>query len=805
MILYLSVEMPLKTLFSRDDQLLESLYDEQPARLLWSHSITNSLLATACLAMAFVLLYGWFKYRSTSYRTIVILLALFFFSCGIIHGLEVIARWLPTGRLDAFFRVFAALVALTTTAVLIQHSSRLWAILMPEQKPEPHRTLKETTAELDASRHFIEKMMMTIPNSIYLFDLNSSQAIYTNRSLTALLGYDAPHHEAPDAVQMSQLVHPDDVLRREQYYRNFAEAGEGEVRNIEFRLRHANGSYRHFLFTNAVFRRNAQGIPDQLIGISQDITPLKQTERVLRDTLQQLEQANEQLRQAKETLQQLNQELEQRVESRTRELMESNERYQLIGRATHEVIWDWDLTTQQVWWNEHFYTQFGYDPASMPSDSSAWSAAIPPADKARVMARLSKAMQARQQSWSDEYPFLKADGTPTFVLNRGYVQYRPDGRPIRMVGAMLDMTKHQAAQQQLAREKELSDSILNRLPGIFYIYDQEGHFLRWNKNLETVSGYRAEEVATMHPLDFFGAEEKILVEQRIRQVFTEGPTEVEAHFLTRDGRRIPYLLNGYSIIFEGQPCLIGMGIDLTQRRVAEQHRDQMAADLLRRNQDLEQFTYIVSHNLRAPVASIMGLTEVIHLPGLGEDIRQEMLSGLARSARKLDEIIIDLNTILQVRGGSQNQQETVSLTQLIADLESSLHESLRQGNVRFEIDFSQADQLLTIKSYLYSIFYNLISNSLKYRRNEVPLVIAITSRKGAGPGLVITYRDNGQGIDLQRYGHQVFGLYKRFHVGAEGKGMGLFMVKTQVETLGGRISIDSQVDQGTTFTLTFEA
>jgi signal transduction histidine kinase len=104
---------------------------------------------------------------------------------------------------------------------------------------------------------------------------------------------------------------------------------------------------------------------------------------------------------------------------------------------------------------------------------------------------------------------------------------------------------------------------------------------------------------------------------------------------------------------------------------------------------------------------------------------------------------------------------------------------------------------------LYSVFYNLISNSIKYCQKGVSCIIAIKSKLEKNK-LTLIFKDNGMGIDLEKKGDQVFGLYKRFHTNIDGKGVGLFMVKTQVEALGGKISITSGVNKGTTFKIEFE-
>lgn len=125
------------------------------------------------------------------------------------------------------------------------------------------------------------------------------------------------------------------------------------------------------------------------------------------------------------------------------------------------------------------------------------------------------------------------------------------------------------AERTLHSEMQFSDTMIESMPGILYFYDTAGRFLRWNRNFETVSGYSGEEIAGMHPLDFFAGEEKALLEQRIAEVFEKGESSVEAAFLSKDGTLTPYFFTGRRVEFEGQTCLVGVGIDVSERREAE--------------------------------------------------------------------------------------------------------------------------------------------------------------------------------------------------------------------------------------------
>ncbi len=227
---------------------------------------------------------------------------------------------------------------------------------------------------------------------------------------------------------------------------------------------------------------------------------------------------------------------------------------------------------------------------------------------------------------------------------------------------------------------------------------------------------------------------------------------------------------------------------------------QTAENLIQRNKELEQFTYIISHNLRAPVANIKGLCQLLTLGADDEVESRELISSLGTSVQKLDNVIFDLNVIIDVKQQVHEQMEQVSFTQIIKEFKEMFHPYVRQGLAEFRCDFNAVDNIQSLKSYVYSIFYNLISNSIKYKRPDEKLLLQITSFNKKDK-IILHFKDNGKGIDLSQNGDKLFGLYRRFDTSVEGKGMGLYMVKTQIETLGGNIKVQSAVNTGTTFSI----
>lgn len=240
--------------------------------------------------------------------------------------------------------------------------------------------------------------------------------------------------------------------------------------------------------------------------------------------------------------------------------------------------------------------------------------------------------------------------------------------------------------------------------------------------------------------------------------------------------------------------------DISLRKQAELERTDIVDALVQRNKDLEQFSYIVSHNLRAPVANIIGAAEIVNEPALSADDREILIKGLSQSSKRLDEVLKDMNYILKVRDVNTQVKEKLVLSDLFKDVTSDIHYLTDDNNIKITSDFSLINEVYSIKTYLYSIFYNLITNSIKYRQYRLQTQINISSRI-LNNTIELIFKDNGIGINLEKKGKEVFGLYKRFHIHIEGRGMGLYLVKTQVEALGGKISLQSQENVGSEFTI----
>lgn len=239
-----------------------------------------------------------------------------------------------------------------------------------------------------------------------------------------------------------------------------------------------------------------------------------------------------------------------------------------------------------------------------------------------------------------------------------------------------------------------------------------------------------------------------------------------------------------------------------QQEIERQTQELRAAneELISHNNSLEQFAFIAAHNLRAPLARILGLSNLIALSAEQKD-RDDALKKIVASTHDLDGVVRDLSTILDIK--KHNGKFTaISLPTTMARIVKTLQKDIEESFAELHLDWSEISTVYGVAPYVESIFYNLISNAIKYRRPEVPLVISIRSTR-TDLHTIITVADNGLGIDLTKYQSAVFNLYKRFHTHVEGKGLGLFLVRAQMLAMGGHVEIESQPGEGTQFRLLF--
>jgi signal transduction histidine kinase len=222
-------------------------------------------------------------------------------------------------------------------------------------------------------------------------------------------------------------------------------------------------------------------------------------------------------------------------------------------------------------------------------------------------------------------------------------------------------------------------------------------------------------------------------------------------------------------------------------------------ELQKHNSELLQFSYSVSHNVRGPVARLLGLTGLIDRsdPHLSDE-NKRILDYVHESSHELDIVIRELSRIIDIRNELYTVKEKVFFEDEWQHVRTSLA-GLIEPEMEISTDFTDAPFIYTIRPFLHSILYNLVSNAIRYRSSQRLLRVQIKTSVD-DRHIRISVADNGLGINLEQFGDSLFGMYKRFHTHVQGRGLGLFLVKTQVEALHGQITVESHLNVGTMFT-----
>jgi len=391
---------------------------------------------------------------------------------------------------------------------------------------------------------------------------------------------------------------------------------------------------------------------------------------------------------------------------------------------------------------------------------------------------------------NEEDIFTRSDGSKEWIRWEIHPWYKANNE----IGGIIMFTEMITARKQAT---ELFKYQFENSPDIILIINKDFKIESINRGLP--ESPPVEELIGIDSVEILPEESREAVREAILTCFATGENQ-EMESALRFGhwsrsRFVPIKSQ------EGISHIMIISTDITQRKIAERERDKMIADIIQRNNKFEQFAFIISHNLRAPVANILGIGEVLKLD-LSEEERIKTQELLFKEIHRFDEIVKDLNYILQIRNEIIENKELVYLSELVSNITSGIQNLIKNQHVKIITDFSAINEVVTLKSYLYSIFYNLISNAIKFGKPDAETIIEIKSEIN-NERIKIHFKDNGRGIDIKRHGESIFGLYKRFHLNIEGKGLGLFIVKTQAEVLGGNIQVKSQLDIGTEFIVEF--
>jgi hemerythrin-like metal-binding protein/PAS domain S-box-containing protein len=473
-------------------------------------------------------------------------------------------------------------------------------------------------------------------------------------------------------------------------------------------------------------------------------------------------------------------------------------------------------------WNPAMTTLTGYRLDEVNELGWYQTVYVDPVVQARARERMER-MRLGEHIQGEEWTITRKDGVQrTVEIHTCFVS--PPGGGTQVMAVMRDVSDRKLAEQALLCEKQFSEDTLNSLPGVFYMFDASGRFVRWNLQFGQVTGYMDAELASMQGPDFFVGEDRQRVGEAMRRVFTEGRADVEAVFQTKDGRQIPYFFTGKRTLIGDQAYLLGVGVDITQRKAAEaeldRYRQHLEELVLERTRDLNEakiaaeaasraksaFLANMSHELRTPMHGVMGMIDLAKRR-MTDEKGVDQLEKARLSAERMLGVVSDILDITRIEAERMVLEDgPLKLSESVAIVLDAIGHKANEKRLQLETDIPaelanasfQGDSLR-----LGQILLNLVGNAIKF--SDQGLVTLRVRQLGETANTVhvrFDIIDSGIGIDAEaqsrlfQYFEQADNSMTRKYGGS---GLGLAICKSLVHSMGGEIGLKSEPGVGSTF------
>ncbi len=463
-------------------------------------------------------------------------------------------------------------------------------------------------------------------------------------------------------------------------------------------------------------------------------------------------------------------------------------------------IWEFDINTKDVKWSAGFYNVLGYKPGEIECSYNFF---------------------LEQLLYHHDRPiFLKTihtrggDNVNTVHIrlltkSAGYQWFESttrkwdNGNGPRLTGSLININQAKLMSLRSAH----NDFLFNETGTIAKVsgYEVDVPTMHLSLSKEAFDIYELNDQVKLsidEAVSFFEPQYRPLLNEAIENTIKFcKPFDMELQFRTAKNNVIWVRAKGIPIIDDYGKCIKIRGIfqdidSIKKKGLALQSSINLLND---QNKRLQNFAYIVSHNLRSHTGNLQFMVNLFEESESPED-RAEVFSHIKSISNSLITTIDHLNEIVKIHTEIDRERKTLEFEEVFKTVLSALQSNIESTEAKIEYDFTKCPVISYIPAYLESIFQNLLTNALKYRHPARPPVVTCRTVKDHNH-IYLIFEDNGIGIDMERYGDKVFGMYKTFHQNPDAKGIGLFITRNQIESLGGTIKLDSTVNVGTKFTI----
>lgn len=515
------------------------------------------------------------------------------------------------------------------------------------------------------------------------------------------------------------------------------------------------------------------------------------------------------------------------------ELQVVRERLDLAIRGSYDGLWDWSTReSDPIWCSPIFYQMIGYEDGEFVMTLQKFIELIHEEDKARVVKAISDHLaQKSNDLYHVEFRLRTKLGDYRWYIARGQALWDANGNPTRFAGSMRDTTERKRietelqqhrehleelvelrtqqiamenldrrqAEERLARTLREQDTIFSTNPDIIYVADLQARLVKWNKSLETVTGYSPEEIAGKRCVSFFPLTETDLVTSAIRKVMSEGKGAVEAHLLCKSGALIPYHFNGVPLRNENGGIIgfTGTGCDITERKQAEDRLRKIYEQLIHSEKlsALGKLTGSIAHEFNNP---IYGLRNIIEQTREEEGLGEEIKGLLDLAVRECDRMAGLVRKLQGFYKPSDDTRAVVDIHQLLDDIEVLTKKKLRVKGIELTKNYSpDLPGVSIVEDQIKQVLLNLINNAEEAIYGEHGKITIVTEVNG--PNVKVHVQDTGEGIPEENLKL----IFEPFFStkGIKGTGLGLSVCYGIVHAHGGNIEVLSKSGEGSTFTL----
>ncbi len=498
----------------------------------------------------------------------------------------------------------------------------------------------------------------------------------------------------------------------------------------------------------------------------------------------------------------------QDINEKKRSELKYNEASERLALATSKAkigIWEYRVVENELVWDDNMFLLYDIKRSDFSGEVEAWETSLHPEDKERGQKEVELALLGDKE-FNTEFRITTPNGQVKHIKASATVERNEDGEPLKMTGINWDITELKKTQMQLQRQEESFVGAFENSSIGMALVGLDGRWIQVNESICNSVGYTREELMNLTFQDITHPEDLEKDLNLLHEVINgkRDSYQIEKRYFHKKGYLVHVLLTVTAVynIDGSLSHFISQIVDISSRIEAEKSKEKLHKITLDQNKDLLNFAHIVSHNLRSHSTNMNMLINFLKVEKSEGEIKK-ITAMLDSASQGLNDTILHLNEVVQIKTTTLEKMKPVVLLDALKKVKHNIRALILKKDPLINIAISEMHVVNVVPAYLDSILLNLLTNAIKYSSPERKLRINISSTIKKNQ-VVLTCSDNGLGIDLKRHGNKIFGMFKTFHKHPDAKGIGLFITKNQIESMGGSIAIKSEVDAGTSFHISLE-